>query len=108
MILEDLEKSGIKVELTQEGIKLFPKDKVTKDIVELVKRHKKELRQLLTKQGHTQLLPQPKEPCYVCGDYNWWLSIYGNWVCGTCHPPASKKLVKQTIGPIKIDNKVFH
>jgi hypothetical protein len=36
--------------------------------------------------------------CHICGDFAWWLSIYGALRCGTCHPPASAELVKRWIG----------
>ena len=37
---------------------------------------------------------KPAGPCHICHEYEWWLSIYGVMVCGTCHPPASPGIVK--------------
>ncbi|MCX5803559.1 MAG: hypothetical protein NTU69_08540 [Proteobacteria bacterium] len=31
---------------------------------------------------------RPAEPCHICHEYRWWLSIYGVLVCGYCHPPG--------------------
>lgn len=35
------------------------------------------------------------EPCNACKEKKYWLSIHGAVVCGVCHPPASKNLVKR-------------
>lgn len=35
------------------------------------------------------------EPCIACKEKKYWLSIHGAVVCGICHPPASKDLVKR-------------
>ena len=33
--------------------------------------------------------------CYSCGGVDWWLSIYGKYICTVCHPPANESLVKR-------------
>jgi hypothetical protein len=37
-------------------------------------------------------------PCHICHEYVWWLSVYGVFVCGVCHPPATPDLVKRWVG----------
>jgi len=37
---------------------------------------------------------RPASPCHICHEYRWWLSTHGVLICGYCHPPASKELVK--------------
>jgi hypothetical protein len=48
--------------------------------------------------GVVELIPagkvKPAESCHRCHEYNWWVSIYGVLICGFCHPPASKELIK--------------
>ncbi len=34
-------------------------------------------------------------PCYTCGSTRFWLDTEGARKCGTCHPPASDRLVKE-------------
>ena len=38
-----------------------------------------------------------RDPCYWCGQLNWWRSIHGAIVCGDCHPPATPELVQEWI-----------
>ena len=38
-----------------------------------------------------------RDPCYSCGQLNWWRSIHGAIVCGHCHPPATPELVAEWI-----------
>ncbi|MGD0656646.1 MAG: hypothetical protein ABSD38_01105 [Syntrophorhabdales bacterium] len=37
------------------------------------------------------------EPCRICGENAWWLSVYGALRCGVCHPPVPGA-VKKWIG----------
>jgi len=85
-ILAELVQKGIKIKpFGSDKLWIGPKDKITDKIRQKVRQHKPELLKILQK--------APQEPCYACGDYNWWLSIHGHWVCGTCHPPADEQLV---------------
>lgn len=34
------------------------------------------------------------EPCPWCRRHAWWISIYGNVICGNCHPPATPEIVE--------------
>jgi len=98
----ELKAKGIRVEVVGNNLKLTPKSKLTLDLITKVKRYKEELINIL------QFKP-PQEPCYACKDYNWWLSIYGHWVCGTCHPPACRELVKYAISKdLKCLDEVVH
>ena len=88
-ILKELREKGIKIKLFgNDKLWIGPKDKITDEVRETVRQHKVEL---------LKILQAPQEPCYACGDYNWWLSIHNVWVCGTCHPPACRELVKYAI-----------
>ena len=99
---KELRARGIKVEVIGNNLRLTPKSKLTPDLITKVKRYKEELINIL------QSKP-PQEPCYACGDYNWWLSIHNIWVCGTCHPPACRELVKYTVSKdLKCLDEVVH
>lgn len=109
-ILVELKRQGIRIWLGEDGLKLSPKSKLTPELIEKIKTHKDQIINNLRNQEATRINePQPQKPCYICGDYNWWLSIYGKWVCGTCHPPAAKELIKYAINKeLKVLDEVLH
>ncbi len=42
---------------------------------------------------------EPALPCYICGEFAWWLSVYGVLVCGVCHPPVPATVKRWIGGP---------
>jgi hypothetical protein len=42
-----------------------------------------------------QPLGKALKPCYMCKEQNYWMSIYRAVICGTCHPPASDRIVQR-------------
>jgi hypothetical protein len=34
---------------------------------------------------------KPIRPCHNCGMSEWYL-VYGNWICGICHPLPETKI----------------
>lgn len=43
--------------------------------------------------------------CHICGEYAWWVSIRGAFVCGVCHPPTPGA-VKKWIGEPEMLNRL--
>jgi hypothetical protein len=39
----------------------------------------------------------PTSTCWTCGVGRFWLSVHGQWVCATCHPPGSEDLVAERL-----------
>jgi len=37
----------------------------------------------------------PDTPCHACHGTRWWVSIHGEVVCATCHPPPNPGLVRR-------------
>jgi len=48
----------------------------------------------------TSAEPEQIEPCYVCGERKWWISIYDVRICGVCHPPPAERLVKEWLNSL--------
>ena len=98
-VLEELKKYNAKIETRGSKLKIVSKKELPQPLLKRIKQIKSEL---------IANLP-PQEPCYACGDYNWWLSIHNVWVCGTCHPPACEKLVKYAVSKdLKCLDEVIH
>ena len=36
---------------------------------------------------------KPTKPCWCCDSMDWWLTSYGQYVCGVCHPRIEDKEV---------------
>ena len=83
---------GFKIKLIgNDKLRLGPKEKLTPALINKAKKHKAALIKTI------QLQP-PEELCYPCGDCN----------CRTCHPPATKQLIKYAINKeLKVLNKAL-
>ncbi len=89
-LLSDLKELGIKILINKDRLGIKPASRVPLDLKERIKQNKAQIIKALS-----QL---PKDACFACKSYNWWLSIYGVWICGVCHPSINKKLIANADG----------
>ena len=90
-LLQTLEKEGYKVTLDSKQLRIKPRPRP-----ELLLKVKKSLKALVSTLMARQGAPQGL--CDVCHELSWWLSVYGLWTCGVCHPPVDPNVVVEWIG----------
>jgi len=59
-------------------------------------------------QGGRASAELPTRRCRACNSWLFWVSVYGVVVCSTCHPPASRDLVKTWYWLPEIECKKAH
>lgn len=107
-LLRDLSAQGIALSVRGDRILVrAPKGAITDNLLERLREQKALIMQYLAAQAEKEADKQPcnhegmhlPRRCFACGGGFWWVSIHGNGVCLTCHPPARADLVLEMISP---------
>lgn len=104
-LLSELERLGVELEATGDGLRYRPRSAVSSELVVELKMHKRQVLALLLVEhdadstadivppGGRDLfddsddLVSPPNACPVCHTLRLWQSIRGDWRCLTCDPP---------------------
>ena len=88
---------GVTIGVEGDKLRLGPRGALDDDLLARIREHKSEIIRLLAarKGGEGYIRPRlPTRRCRACNSWLFWLSVHGAVACATCHPPASRSLVK--------------
>ena len=85
---------GVRLEADGNWLRCRPRASLTTDDLAALRSNKPEV---LAHLRAEQAAGSARVRCYACKTSRFWRSIYGNLICGTCHPPAAPQLVEEWV-----------
>jgi hypothetical protein len=95
--LTELSRRGVTIRVEGDNLRLGPRAALDDGLLARIREHKGEIIRLLAarKGGEGEVRSiLPTRRCRACNSWLFWVSVYGAVACATCHPPASRSLVK--------------
>ncbi len=90
-LITTLQARGVALVPDGTHLRVRPVSRVTHQELEELRVRKLEVLQILRQPDHTPRV------CFCCKGSRFWLSTYGQTICGACHPPAAERLVAEWV-----------